>query len=467
MQAAPIETDYLVVGTGATAMAFVDTLLDESRASVVMVDRHHRPGGHWNEAYPFVRLHQPSAWYGAASRALPEGRADAAGLHQGASGAEVLAYFDQLMQERFLPSGRVQWFPMCEYGPGADGSHRFRSLTTGEARSVTVRRRLVDATLARTELPSTHPPKYALAPGVDCIAPNRLPELRRPYARYAVVGAGKTGMDACLWLLQNGVPPARIGWVRPRDPWLLDRGHMQPGVEHFERSMGSTIAQFEAIAGAASVPELFARLEARGVLLRIDRSVEPTVFRCAIVSQAELAELRRIGDVVRLGHVRRVEPGQLVLERGSVAADPDTLYIDCSARALQPPPALPVFDNGLIRLLMVSWCRPTFSAAVIACVESRLADDAEKNALCVPVPTPERPTDWLSLWAVTLANTWRWSQHPAVNAWLKQCRLNSTAIMMRGVAPDDAARFALLRESGAKAGAAAARLPGLIGTLGR
>ena len=64
-----LETDYLVVGAGATAMAFVDTLLTENAdATVVMVNRHHRPGGHWNDAYPFVRLHQPSAFYGVASR---------------------------------------------------------------------------------------------------------------------------------------------------------------------------------------------------------------------------------------------------------------------------------------------------------------------------------------------------------------------------------------------------------------
>ena len=59
MDTNPIETDYLVVGAGATAMAFVDTLLSKSDSQVVMVDRHHRPGGHWNHAYSYVGLHQP------------------------------------------------------------------------------------------------------------------------------------------------------------------------------------------------------------------------------------------------------------------------------------------------------------------------------------------------------------------------------------------------------------------------
>ena len=65
-----IEADYLVIGAGATAMAFVDTLVSETSASVVVVDRNHRPGGHWTTAYPFVRLHQPSAYYGVNSRPL-------------------------------------------------------------------------------------------------------------------------------------------------------------------------------------------------------------------------------------------------------------------------------------------------------------------------------------------------------------------------------------------------------------
>ena len=79
-----IQTDYLVVGAGATAMSFVDTLLSETDADVTMVDRRYRPGGHWNDAYPFVRLHQPSAYYGVSSRELStSGDARGAALQSG------------------------------------------------------------------------------------------------------------------------------------------------------------------------------------------------------------------------------------------------------------------------------------------------------------------------------------------------------------------------------------------------
>ena len=57
------ETDSLVKGCGAMGMAFVDTLLQETDAHVTIVDPRPGPGGHWNDAYPFVRLHQPSILY--------------------------------------------------------------------------------------------------------------------------------------------------------------------------------------------------------------------------------------------------------------------------------------------------------------------------------------------------------------------------------------------------------------------
>ena len=470
MDGTQLDTDYLVIGTGATAMAFVDTLLDEQPdATVLMVDRLHRPGGHWNHAYPWVRVHQPSAWYGVASRELACGAKDKVGLNAGlysmASGAEVLAHFEQVMQQRFLPSGRVRWLPMTDYQASPDGTHRVTALVGGQVQTVQVRRKVVDGTHARTEVPATHAPRYAVAPGVACIPINDLAALSRPYAHYTVVGSGKTGIDACLWLLDHGVAPARIRWIMPRDAWFLDRANFQPGLENFERNMGYSLDQFSAIVEAASPADLFARLEAKGALLRLDPSVEPTTYRCGTVSRDEFALLRRVADVVRLGRLRVIEPTRIVLDQGALTADPDTLYVDCSASAIQPLPGLPVFDGSRINLLMVRLCQPLFSAAVIAFVESHFGDDAQRNALCAVVPSPEAPSDWLRMWTVTLANGARWRQHPALSAWLMQCRLNGQAVMARGVRPDDAPRLALLKETGVKAGAAAARLPALLAML--
>ncbi len=117
-----IEADYLVIGAGAMGMAFADVMLTETEATVAIVDRYGSPGGHWNRAYPQVRLHQPSAFYGVNSRPLGSDIKDTAGGNAGrfelASGSEVVAYYDQVMNQQFLPTGRVHYFPMCEYAEG-------------------------------------------------------------------------------------------------------------------------------------------------------------------------------------------------------------------------------------------------------------------------------------------------------------------------------------------------------------
>lgn len=117
-----IEADYVVVGAGAMGMAFTDVILTHTDATVAIIDRHDKPGGHWIDSYPFVRLHQPSFFYGVDSAPLGSNQIDEvgwnAGLSELATGAEVCAYFDQVMHRRFLPSGRVQFHPRSIYADG-------------------------------------------------------------------------------------------------------------------------------------------------------------------------------------------------------------------------------------------------------------------------------------------------------------------------------------------------------------
>jgi hypothetical protein len=467
---ARIESDYFVTGTGGSAMAFVDALLTESPdARIVMVDRHHGPGGHWNDAYPYVRLHQPSAWYGVASRELSDWSREATGFNEGmlslASGAEVLAHFEQVMKQRFIPSGRVQWYPKCEHFASDGRTHRFRSMMTGEEHEVHVRRKWVNATHARTEVPSTHPPKYPVAAGVQCIPCNELPRVTRPYSCYTVIGSGKTGMDTCIWLIENGVPHERIRWIMPRDAWVLDRANMQPGPAGWRRFFENNIVQFDAICEARDIPDLFRRLEAGSTLMRIDPTIEPSTYRCALVSRGEMTQLRKVGEIVRLGRVRALEPTRIELEKGKLAADPDTLYVDCSACAIQPLPGVPVFQDKTINLLMVRFCQPLFSGSVIAWVEAHVEDAQKQNAMCTPVPGPELPIDFLRMWLVTLTNTAQWQENSDLRTWLARCRLNGQAVVLKGVEMGPAVKGVLKTLSG-KAMQAAQRIPQLLAAAG-
>ena len=334
-----LTTDYLVIGSGAVGMTFTDQLLSETDADIVIVDRHHMPGGHWNDAYSFVRLHQPSAFYGVSSRQLGGDRIDQSGLNEGyfelASGAEIVSYFDKLMHERFLPSGRVRYFPMCDYL----GDGRFISRLSGEMHQVTFRKRLVLANFLDTQVPSTHTPAFEIAGGTRLIAPNLLPTCAPDHQRYVILGGGKTAMDVAIWLLQMGAAPRAIRWIVPRDSWLQNREAIQPGDAFFERTVGGLAHQLEAAAEASSLEHLFERLEARGQMLRIDPTVTPTVYRGATLSVREVEILRTIKDVVRRGYVRRIERDNVVLDQGKIDRAPDDLFIDCTAKGVQP--ALP------------------------------------------------------------------------------------------------------------------------------
>jgi hypothetical protein len=428
MTTSSITVDYLIVGAGATGMAFADTLLAETEATLAIADRHDRPGGHWNDAYPFVRLHQPSFFYGVNSRPLGSGAIDAQGPNTGlselASGAEILAYFDAVMRQRFLPSGRVRYFPMTD----VEDDETLVSRLSGERRRIGARK-IVDATYLSPAVPATTPPAFAVAPGVTCVPVGELPRATRPGAPYVVIGAGKTGIDACLWLLENGTDPRQIRWIVPRDSWLYDRAVFQPGRENLATLIEFMANQVEALAGAESVDDVFARLEAKGAVLRLDPAVKPAMHHCAIVSRAELASLRRIEQVVRLGRVRRLDAGGIVLERGEIPTTADTVHINCSACAFAyaDKPPRPIFAGRRITLQWTRNCSPTFSAAFVAHVEAAYVSDEEKNEICTVIPTPTDAVGWLRIMAADLPKAQQWSTRPELMAWLAGSRLDLTA----------------------------------------
>lgn len=337
-----------------------------------------------------MRLHQPSAYYGVNSRPLGTDTIDSTGLNEGfyelAGGAEVCAYFDEVMRQQLLPTGRVAYFPMSEYL----GDGRIRTLG-GDEVAVTARR-VVDSTFVGISVPSMRPPPYHVAPKLDCIPPNDLPRYGAR-DRYVIVGAGKTAMDTCLWLLRHGIAPQRLTWIRPRDSWLLNRANIQPGRQFAKRVLADVTAQLKSIEAADSVSDLFARLAEDESLLRIDESVEPRMYRCAIVSHAELAQLRRVDNVVRMGHVKAIEPGRMALDGGTLPVAGEALYIDCTAIGLGRGDVTPVFGANRITLQTVRTCQPVFSAALIAHVESAYTDDDTRNLLCRPIPNPEVPLD--------------------------------------------------------------------------
>ena len=431
-----LTTDYLIIGSGANGIGFADQLLTETNARMIIVDRHHLPGGHWNDAYSFVRLHQPAAFYGVGSRPLGTNRIDETGFNKGyyelPSGADVLSYYGRLMQERLLPSGRIRYLPMTEYL----GDGRLRSLLSGKAEEISFRK--IVTTHFDTEVPSTHKPSFALAEGVTMVTPNVLPAVAARYRNYVVLGGGKTSMDTAVWLLQMGAPPETIRRVVPRESWFTNRETTQPGESFFLRTASGSLRQYEALEEASSLEDLFPRLERAGRLLRIDQSVRPTKYSGATISLAEVEMLRTIRDVVRKGYVQRITRDAIVCDEASVPADPHALYVDCTARAFTSRPAVPVFDGNRITIQLVRAGLTCLSAAFVAHVEAAYSDEAEKNELCAPVKLPSTDIDWAHWQIGDLRNARRWGADKPLRRWVEQHPLSGAA----AGGPDESARGA-------------------------
>ncbi|HEV7185124.1 MAG: NAD(P)-binding protein [Actinomycetales bacterium] len=463
-----LETDYLIVGAGAMGLNIADTLISETDFDVTIVDRRGMPGGHWNDAYSFVTLHQPSSHYGVNSMALGSGLKDTVGLNKGlyelASGAEVSSYFDSVMNQRLLPSGRVSYRPLCNYL----GNGRFQSLLSGVQTEVMVRRKTIDATLYSPSIPATHEPGYEVDERVRLVPPNALPGLwerlqnERPPRRFVVVGAGKTGMDVCIWLVQSGADPGSIDWVVPRDSWMINRATTQNAPEFFDQAIGSQADQMEAAARATSVDDLFLRLEWCGAMLRTSVDHMPRMFHFATLSTDELKVLRLVGNVIRLGRVQALHVDRMVLDQGTVPVLADTLFIDCSASAVDYAPPEPIFQGDRIVPQMVRAPFVAFSAAMIAYVEAHYVDDAEKNILCAPVPFPRSSGDYPKTILVNMANQFHWGKDKALSEWMRASRLDAFGKLTRDVEKDDAGKQAVLARLRGSIKEAVVNLPNLV-----
>ena len=424
-----METDYLVVGAGAMGMAFTDALIDHADVHVTLVDRRHAAGGHWQDAYPFVQLHQASVFYGVASTLLGGGavqqQGPEKGLQERARRSEIQNYYDGILFRRFVGSGRVTFLGASEYHE-EDSSHLVTSRVSGETTRVAVRRRVVDATYLSPTIPATTPPPFGVADDARVIPVNQLPALPGAAGSYVIVGSGKTATDAIVWLVGNGVAPDRIMWVRPRDPWMLNRAVVQPDPVVALTLAADTMA---AAADADSLTELFLRLEAAGVMLRIDPNVVPTMAKAPTLGLWELELLRTIENVVRLGHIRSVSKDEIVLEQGSVRLPPNSVVVHCAAAGLQYPPLVPIWGEDKIRLQTIRAGFPCFNAALAGYVEATRDDDRERNRLCPPNTLPDNPANWARMQVRSSLATRAYGAEPDIAAWTNECALNASRVL--------------------------------------
>jgi NAD(P)-binding Rossmann-like domain len=422
-----LETDYLVIGAGASGMAFADAIVAHTETEVVLVDRRHRPGGHWLDAYPFVRLHQPSAYYGVESRPLGHDRIDDrganAGFYERAGADEICDYYGRVLDEQLLPTGRARFLGLTDHRGERDGAHLVVSLLDGSETLIRPRRRLVDATYVQSEIPCRHTPSFTVDRTATVVPPNGLVDLAAPGERFTVIGAGKTAIDTCVWLLEQGVDPDRIRWIRGRDPWQFDRAFTQP-LDLVGSYMHLQACWVQAAVAAQNGSDFARRLEEAGVFLRIDPSVEPLAFRGATISRGEIDAARSIEQVIRARRVHAIDGAAAGTDAGVVRGRPGEVYVDCTAAGVRPAAPRPVFAPDRITIQYLAVGLLPWSAATIAFVEATAVADEQKNRLCPPVVLSGDVSDLPRLAHTAMRGLARRARDESAGPWITGSRLN-------------------------------------------
>ena len=406
-----LETDYLVVGAGAMGMAFADTIIKEQpNSNITLVDQRPTPGGHWLDAYPYVRLHQPASFYGVNSEKLETGSGDLS------SKQEILAYYSRVLH-RMENAGRVRFFGMMEH------------TNNGEVRSIVdpnkkiqfkIKKRLVDSTYMKVEVPSTTRPNFEVSNNVNLVPPNHLFSLRASYERYNIIGAGKTALDAICFLVDSGVPIEKIYWFVSQDSWFWNREIVQPPL------VGKAfLALLNAVNNNKSADEAFLDLEKIGHVFRLDEEIRPTKWKCATISKKELETVRKIQNVIRKGRVKKVSKNNIFLERGKERNTERSITVDCSACGLASRPEKKIFSENAIILQSTMMCQQVFSASIIAKIESLSLGVSEKNALVSPVAHPEVVDDLPACLFQSFKNLDQVNRKFPV--WMRMARLNGSA----------------------------------------
>mmetsp|Transcript_17756 Transcript_17756/g.44377 ORF Transcript_17756/g.44377 Transcript_17756/m.44377 type:complete len:452 (-) Transcript_17756:539-1894(-) len=150
-------------------------------------------------------------------------------------------------------------------------------------------------------------------PKIQVLVPSELHELEESdfhHKRFVVLGGGKTGMDALVWLQrEKGVKPEHISWVVGRETWMLSREKL---VTLFPvcRTLPETVLDAMSKCGAEETGYLETALDKlvdQGRLLMVGEEGEPrpTEFRFPIIDSEELSYLR---EVTRYqGYVEKLE----------------------------------------------------------------------------------------------------------------------------------------------------------------
>jgi hypothetical protein len=202
------------------------------------------------------------------------------------------------------------------------------------------------------------------------------------------------------------------------------------------------------------------------MFLRLNPNIEPKQFHAATLTLREVEELRRIQDVVRKGYITKIEAHQIIFADDTVVeAKLDTLYVDCTASCIPDRPSVPVFQPGKIVLQFIRYPVIPYSCAKIAFLEALTMQDEERNNFATPIKFTKSLDDFIIISGIDMENRVRERQHPLLQRWVAQSRLDVTTRMTATIKPEDVENLALLERMQASFKAAYINIPKLIASI--
>jgi hypothetical protein len=300
MTQATERAEMCILGGGIAGLnaLFVATRYLQAGARVVLVDRHGRCGGMWNDTYPYVRLHQPHEMFAVGNLPWKLGKP----REYLATRDEVLAYFDRCLAEA----------PRCVRAFGHNVAPQPPlALSSRQVMSVT--------------------PETLF--GADGQLPGD------PAAPVVVVGGGKTGMDTALEVLRRGTG-------RPVDLLVGGGTYFARRETFFPTGRGSWRSGSTLLAAFAEGNERFDGTNEEEACARFRRDYGVALgedyrhFFYGLLSDAENDTIRAEARSVRTERLADVEDGaggpELVLASGDrVPVPAGTVVVNCTGYVLR------------------------------------------------------------------------------------------------------------------------------------
>lgn len=219
--------DLCLVGAGYAGLnaAFVASQYLPATARVLVLDKHQRAGGMWNDAYSYVRLHQPYRMFTAGNIPWTLKRERSYLANRDEVAAHLRHCFDVISQ-RFDVDARWGW----EYlGETEDDDSVVVTARGPDGEVCTFRTgRLIDARGLDVE---SNQPLSLTSRDVRSIAPDGLEDSGLLSSNHSepvwIIGSGKTAMDTILALVRAN-PTRKIGMVTGTGTYFFNRDLVTP-----------------------------------------------------------------------------------------------------------------------------------------------------------------------------------------------------------------------------------------------